>query len=125
MGIHHQRGRTVRRIGVAAAAIAFSVVATGAADAGSQRSYHGVFRETAVGAGLGYDLHGTAKMTITSLGTVVKVNVSGLDPDKDYGSDLHNGTCASGGGGHYQDVPGPIVTPPNELWLTTSGAIMK
>ena len=123
--MHEQRGRTFRRIGVAATAIALSAGTTGAADAGSQRSFHGVFRETAVGAGLGYDLNGSAKMTITSVGTVVKINVSGLDPDKDYASHLHNGTCASGGGGHYQHLEGGAVTPPNELWLTTSASIVE
>ena len=53
---------------------------------------------------------------------MVKVNVSGLDPDKVYGSHLHNGTCSSGGGGHYQDVAGGAVVPPNELWLSSGGA---
>jgi hypothetical protein len=90
--------------------------------AGGDISHHGVFAETATGASLGYDLHGSAMMTSGTDGTTVTVNVAGLDPAKVYGSHLHNGTCASGGGGHYQDVEGGGTTPPNELWLTTSGS---
>lgn len=85
-------------------------------------SFHGVFVETTAGSALGYDIHGSVKMTIDAAGTTVRANVSGLDPHKVYGSHLHNGTCASGGGGHYQDVEGGAVVPPNELWLSTSGA---
>ncbi len=99
-------------LGMAAAAPA------GAAPAGS---FHGVFAETSTGSTQGYDIHGSVKMTIGSAGTVVKVNVSGLDPDNVYGSHLHNGACAFGGG-HYQDVEGGAVVPPNELWLSTDGA---
>jgi hypothetical protein len=84
-----------------------------------------VFHETAVGAGLGYDIHGSAKMTIGSSDTVVKINVSGLDPSKTYGSHLHNGTCASGGGGHYQDTAGGETVPPNELWLANDGLTLR
>ena len=44
--------------------------------AGSHTSWHGVFTETAAGAGLGYDLHGSAKMTIGADGTNVKITVA-------------------------------------------------
>ena len=92
------------------------------AGAESAVSLHGVFSETSAGSASGYDLHGSAKMTIGPSGTVVLVNVSGLNPDKVYGSHLHNGTCASGGGAHYQDVEGGATVPPNELWLSSGGA---
>jgi hypothetical protein len=82
---------------------------------------HGVFSETSAGSSLSYDVHGSAKMTIGPSGTVVRVHVSGLDPDTVYGSHLHDGTCASGGGGHYQDAEGGAAMPPNELWLTSGG----
>jgi len=96
----------------------------GPASAGAERSssLHGVFVETSTGSAAGYDIHGSVKMTIGPAGTVVKVNVSGLDPDTVYGSHLHNGTCASGGGGHYQEVEGGAMVPPNELWLSSGGA---
>jgi hypothetical protein len=111
-------------VGVAAAAVAL-LVGSGGAEAGGHTSYHGVFHETSAGAGLGYDIHGSAKMTIGSAGTVVKINVSGLDPAKTYGSHLHNGTCASGGLGHYQDTEGGAAIPPNELWLANSGLTLR
>ena len=113
-----------RGIGAAVAAGAL-LVSAGGATAGGHSSYHGVFHETTVGAGLGYDIHGSAKMTIGPSNTVVKINVSGLDPAKTYGSHLHNGTCATGGGGHYQDIAGPEIVPPNELWLTNSGLMLR
>ncbi|MEZ5168620.1 MAG: hypothetical protein R2695_19875 [Acidimicrobiales bacterium] len=47
------------------------------------------------------------------------MSIAGLDPAKTYGSHLHNGACATGGGGHYQDVEGGATVPPNELWLTS------
>ena len=113
-----------RGIGVATAAAGL-LVGAGAATAGGHTSYHGVFHETAAGEGLGYDIHGSAKMTVESSTTVVKINVSGLDPTKKYGSHLHNGTCAAGGGGHYQDVVNGGVVPPNELWLANSGTMLQ
>jgi len=118
---------TTRRMAraVSTAAVMAAAVGVGGAPpagAGSAVSLHGVFSETSAGSSLGYDVHGSVKMTIGPSGTVVRVNVSGLDPDKVYGSHLHNGTCASGGGGHYQDVEGGAVVPPNELWLSSGGA---
>ena len=92
------------------------------AGAVEMRSFHGVFAETTVGSTADYDIHGSVKMTIGGGGTSVSVHLSGLDPDKVYGSHLHNGPCGDGGGGHYQDVEGGPVTPPNELWLATAGA---
>lgn len=103
-------------------AVAMGTAGTAMAGGGSASSFHGVFTETAAGSAAGYDIHGSVKMTISSSGTVVRVNVAGLDPAKVYGSHLHNGTCASGGGSHYQDTEGGSVVPPNELWLSTNGA---
>lgn len=120
---HTSRRATTAALGILTLA-ASTLVAGNAALAGDHTSWHGVFTETAAGAGLGYDLHGSAKMTIGPDGTNVKITVAGLDPAKAYGSHLHNGTCASGGGGHYQDSEGGAVTPPNELWLTTSGSTL-
>ncbi|NNE97205.1 MAG: hypothetical protein HKN24_14380 [Acidimicrobiales bacterium] len=95
------------------------------AGAGNSARFHGTFTETPAGAELGYDIHGSAKMTVWTDATAVKVNVSGLDPAKAYGSHLHNGTCASGGGGHYQDDEGGDIEPPNELWITNSGTTLS
>ncbi len=111
-----------RVAGVAVLAVAAALaMSTAPAGAGARTSFHGVFRETSAGSLAGYDIHGSVKMTISSSRTSVKVSVVGLDPGKEYGSHLHNGTCASGGGGHYQDVEGEATVPPNELWLS-SGA---
>lgn len=91
------------------------------AGAGEHQNLHGTFTETATGAGLLYDITGSAKLTVGADWTTAKVNIAGLDPSKTYGSHVHNGTCASGGGGHYQDVVSTtLVTPPNELWLSSS-----
>lgn len=103
-------------------AVAMGMVGTASAGAEGASSLHGVFGETSTGSAALYDIHGSVKMTIRPDGTVVRVNVSGLDPDKVYGSHLHNGTCASGGGGHYQDIEGAATVPPNELWLSSDGA---
>ncbi|MEO6628514.1 MAG: hypothetical protein ABIP03_08070 [Aquihabitans sp.] len=110
---------------VAAATLTASVALTATAAGAAPLTRHGTFSETTAGADLGYDIHGSAKMTLTAGGTEVKVNVAGLDPAKTYGSHLHNGTCASGGGGHYQNLEGGATTPPNELWVTTSGTALQ
>lgn len=120
--------RTSRRVAtvwvVAVVAAAVGMVGSASAGARPAGSLHGVLTETSAGAALGYDIAGSAKMTIGLAGTVVKASVSGLDPDKVYGSHLHNGTCASGGGGHYQDIEGGAAVPPNELWLSSSGSVL-
>ena len=59
-------------------------------------------------------------LTIETNATTATVNIAGLDPNLVYGSHLHNGTCASLGGGHYQNVPGAGAVPPNELWLSST-----
>lgn len=96
------------------------LLATTTAGAADHQNLHGTFAETAAGAGLGYDIHGSAKLTVHAGSTVATVNVAGLDPQKHYGSHLHNQPCSTGGGGHYQNTEGGSTTPPNELWLTSS-----
>lgn len=114
-------GRVAMMWAVTVSAVGMGMAATASAAPEGAGSFHGVFTETATGAASGYDIHGSVAMRIDSDGTAVTVNVSGLDPDKVYGSHLHNGTCASGGGGHYQNVEGGSRIPPNELWISTSG----
>ncbi len=75
--------RVVRAVSVAGVvAMAASSFAVSPASAGKSTSLHGVFNETALGSDAGYDIHGSVKMTIGPAGTVVKVNVSGLDPER-------------------------------------------
>ena len=112
--------RPIALIGTALVSVAFLGLA-GPVSAGPAESFHGVFNETAAAQLDGYDLHGSAKMTVRSDHTAVKVNIAGLDAHNTYTSHLHNGTCAHGGGSHYQNVEGGAVTPPNELWVTTNG----
>jgi hypothetical protein len=125
MTTQDRSGRT-KWAAIAAATLMASLALTAtAAGAAPRPTLHGTFNETAAGLSLGYDIHGSAKMTLTPDGTAVKINVAGLDPTKTYGSHLHNGTCADGGGGHYQEFEGGSTTPPNELWLTTSGTVLQ
>lgn len=119
------RPTTRRTIGLTALVVSASIVGVGTSASAHRRTFFGHFHETQAGKDLGYQIDGRAKMQINALGTKVRIKVTGLDPTKDYGSHLHNGTCESGGGGHYQDVEGGAVTPPNELWLTTSGTILE
>jgi len=122
-----QHRPSIRVLTVGTLAGALICGAGSAASAGEHGSFHGVFRETALAAAppLHYDVHGSAKMTTGAAGTTVKITVSGLDPTKTYGSHLHNGNCASGGGGHYKHDEGGSTVPPNELWLTTgSGGLV-
>ena len=107
------------------ATLALILATSTAASADQSAGYHGTFNETDTGAGLGYDIHGSARMTISANGTAVKVNIAGLDPEKAYGSHLHNGTCGTGGGGHYQDAEGGAIVPPNELHIANSGTTLK
>ncbi len=112
---------TLRTIAIAAAAATALVPTAVDAHRGAD-VFHGRFDETATGAGLGYDIVGAALMIVGPNGTRVHAVARGLDPATTYGSHLHNGSCASGGGGHYQDQEGGAVTPPNELWVTNVGA---
>ncbi len=109
--------RSVAALAVGMGAMVTMNIPAGAAD---HVSLHGTFDTTAAGVAAGYRVSGAAKLTVGADGTVADVNIAGLAPGTHYGSHLHNGTCESGGGGHYQDAPGGATTPPNELWLTTS-----
>jgi hypothetical protein len=112
---------SIRTIAAATAVVA-GVALPAAAEAHAGRDVlHGGFTETAVGEALDYDIGGVAVMIVGADSTDVHVVARGLDPAKTYGSHLHNGTCASGGGGHYQDSEGGATTPPNELWITNVG----
>ncbi|MEO5842948.1 MAG: hypothetical protein ABIQ73_26555 [Acidimicrobiales bacterium] len=111
-----------RRVGVCTALCLGSLAVPFATPvaAADHLSLHGTFRETATGGSRGYNISGSAKLTIEIGATTATVNIAGLDPTKTYGSHLHNGTCASGGGGHYQNSAGGPTTPPNELWLSST-----
>ena len=112
--------RTAHRFGALALGAGAVLALTTPAGASDHDNLHGTFETTAAGAAAGYRISGEAKLTVGSDGTVADVNIAGLAAGTHYGSHLHDGTCASGGGGHYQDAPGGATTPPNELWLTTS-----
>ncbi len=124
MNMYDKRGRRyITLIGAAFVAASFLAIA-GPVSAAPAERFHGTFNETAVGQGLGYDIHGSAKMTVGSNYTAVKVNIAGLDAGTEYTSHLHNKACTEGdplGGGHYRDNPQGGDTPPNELWLTNHG----
>lgn len=76
---------------------------------------------TTAGINLGYKARGHARMERRLPGetgiTTVTLQVEGLIPGLTYGTHVHNGTCASGGGGHYQHVVGGDVNNINEIWL--------
>jgi hypothetical protein len=110
----------LRLVGLTVAVAAAAAMTAPAGAAPGADSLHGTFRETTAGAGLGYDIAGSAKLTVTASSTEAKVNISGLDPAKHYGSHLHNLSCADGGGGHYQNIEGGATTPPNEVWLSST-----
>lgn len=115
--------KTIRRAAVVTVAAASTLVpAASPADAAQTSVVHGRFQQTATGDDLRYDLDGHAVMMTGRRGTHVGIVARGLDPSKTYSSHLHDGTCVSGGGGHYQDVEGGATTPPNELWITNGAA---
>ncbi|MEL6891779.1 MAG: superoxide dismutase family protein [Actinomycetota bacterium] len=66
----------------------------------------------------GYDdLAGTAVIARHAGGTTVTTEMSGLLPNVDYISHVHEAPCADSGGDHFQFVDGPIEVPPNEIHL--------
>ncbi|MCZ7533770.1 MAG: hypothetical protein M5U23_10225 [Acidimicrobiia bacterium] len=81
----------------------------------------GHFETTAAGQELGYDIEGFAIMLrvpkCADGRTYVSVFVRGLDANTTFSAHVHNGTCASGGGGHYQHESGPVDAV-NEIWPT-------
>ncbi len=83
----------------------------------------GKFSTLPGGTQMGLRISGIAQITRTSDGTFVKIHVRGLEPGVTYAAHLHNAPCSAvnPGGGHYQNVPGGATTPPNELWLSSTG----
>ncbi|HVR76999.1 MAG TPA: hypothetical protein VMS99_01265 [Acidimicrobiia bacterium] len=91
--------------------LAMAVVLMAApAGAGGATVARGAFETFADGPTLGYDVSGVASMVRTADGkTIVSVNVTGLIPGANYGSHVHNQTCAEGSaGGHYR-FDGPVA----------------
>ncbi len=89
----------------------------------------GSFMTTADGMALYGDdaLEGRAMLSVTPSGeSTAELYLSGLNMDTQYHSHVHNGTCASGGGGHYlQDMNGEDVMS-NGLWpgfMTDAGGV--
>jgi hypothetical protein len=62
---------------------------------------------------------GTAKMVVSSTGTVTSIAATGLDAKNTYIAHIHKQACAdSEGGTHFQFDPKGAAKPPNEVWLT-------
>jgi hypothetical protein len=107
---------------LAAMTLVMMLVAAQPAHAQGASWTSGSFTTTAVGTDRGYDIEGRASMLRVSIGgdglTIVSVRVTGLDPATTFAAHVHNGTCASGGGSHYQHVVGGAVDAVNEIWPT-------
>jgi Cu/Zn superoxide dismutase len=92
-----------------------------AANASAATKTKGSFTTLPDGTAMGLEIEGVAELTRTAGGTEAKVLVRGLEPGTIYAAHLHNAPCAvNAGGGHYQDVPGGLAAPPNELWLSST-----
>ena len=95
--------------------VALVAVATVAAD-GAQVTA-GELHTFSAGSDRGYDISGRVQMVRTASGqTMTNVQAWGLAPDTTYGVHVHNASCATGGGGHYQNVVGGPVDSTNEIW---------
>jgi len=79
----------------------------------------GSFTSTPTGASLYGEntINGRALLHVNRSGqSMVEVTISGLNPNISYPAHVHNGTCPTGGGGHYlQDLKGEDVSQ-NGLW---------
>lgn len=64
-------------------------------------------------------IEGTAVLETTEAGTSVTVQVAGLLAGNTYASHMHDGSCTDVGG-HYQDDPTGPMSPPNEIWASSS-----
>ncbi|MCJ7779936.1 MAG: hypothetical protein MUQ27_03855 [Acidimicrobiia bacterium] len=120
---------TMRRIRVRMALVAVVAMITvfmvaTQADATGAQVTTGRFDTTQAGMDAGYDINGFAIMVRIPVGsdgeTLVRVLVRGLEPNKAYSTHVHNGTCESGGGSHYQEVVGGSVDAVNEIWPTVN-----
>jgi hypothetical protein len=114
-----RRTRAARLAVVAGLGVA-AVLATGPA-AGAVPTV-GRFHTLPAGEAEGYEIHGIARLDRHAGGTSGRVVVTGLEPGRTYAAHLHNAPCSAPnpGGGHYQDVVGGPVVPPNELWFSSS-----
>ncbi len=67
----------------------------------------------------GYDdVAGTAVIARSDDGTTVTTELTGLMPNADYVSHVHEQACSDNGGGdHFQFVDGTVEVPPNEIHL--------
>lgn len=63
------------------------------------------------------DVSGTAYLARTDDGTTLTVDLTGLEPDTDYMSHLHEGACADGAGDHFKFDGDGSDQPPNEVHL--------
>lgn len=84
----------------------------------------GRFTTLPAGQALGLAVSGSATLSRHQGGTTATVMVRGLTPGQTYAAHLHNAPCnnpGNPGGGHYQNVVGGAPTPPNELWLSSTG----
>jgi hypothetical protein len=106
------------RLILAVAALAAVAVAGNASAATKEQ---GTFSTLPEGEAMGLNIHGYAELTRTANGTEVKAVVTGLEPGTTYAAHLHNAPCSENlGGGHYQNEPGGLAAPPNELWLSST-----
>jgi hypothetical protein len=104
---------------ILATAVLAAVAVAGNASAATKTK--GSFTTLPDGTAMGLSIEGVAELTRTASGTEAKVLVRGLEPGTTYAAHLHNQPCAiNAGGGHYQDVPGGLAEPPNELWLSST-----
>ncbi len=63
------------------------------------------------------DVAGTAALARYDGGTTVTIELSGLKPNTQFISHVHQGRCSEGGGAHYKFDPAGPETPPNEIHL--------
>lgn len=63
------------------------------------------------------EMAGAAYLARTDDGTTLTVDVTGLEPDTDYTSHLHEGVCADGAGDHFKFDADGSDQPPNEVHL--------
>lgn len=71
----------------------------------------------------GYDgVTGTAVLARHDAGTTVTLRLEGLQPGTAYISHVHAGTCAEGGGDHFQFDSNGSDVPPNEIHLAFNGS---
>lgn len=76
----------------------------------------GAFSLTEAGEALYDSFGGEANLTVSDQDSMVEVMVWGLSPSETYNTHVHDGWCASGGGGHYlQNTEGEDVAG-NGLW---------